>query len=98
MVHAGGGGFAGDAFRAAFAVGLVRGWPLQQCMQLAAAAGALAVSRKGALPSLPTLDEVRAHLQANAESVLPQLLTDLGEPGRDHHIHTLRLVSIPPLA
>jgi len=85
VVHARGcGGFAGDAFRAGFAVGLVRGWPLQQCLQLAAAAGALAVSKKGALPSLPTLDEVRSHLQANADSVLPQLLTDLGEQQGRH--------------
>jgi ribokinase len=49
---------AGDAFRAGFAVALVEGRPLQQCLQFAAAAGAFAVSRMGAVPSLPTRDEV----------------------------------------
>ena len=70
---------AGDAFRAGFAVGLVAGWPLQHSLQFAAAAGALAVSRKGALPSLPTLSEVVAHLQAHADQVAPELLQALGE-------------------
>lgn len=72
---------AGDAFRAGFAVGLVAGWPLQHSLQFAAAAGALAVSRKGALPSLPTLSEVVAHLQAHADQVAPELLQALGELG-----------------
>ncbi|KAL4426410.1 hypothetical protein ABPG77_004704 [Micractinium sp. CCAP 211/92] len=44
---------AGDAFRAAFVVALVGGRPLQECLRFAAAAGALAVSRLGAVPSLP---------------------------------------------
>lgn len=69
---------AGDAFRAGFAVGLVNGWPLQHSLQYAAAAGALAVSRKGALPSLPTFQEVVAHLQQHADMVDPDLLTQLG--------------------
>jgi hypothetical protein len=68
----------GDAFRAGFAVGLVSGWPQQQCLQFAAAAGAIAVSRKGALPSLPTLQEVVQHLQAHADQVDPLLLEQLG--------------------
>mmetsp|Transcript_54013 Transcript_54013/g.126125 ORF Transcript_54013/g.126125 Transcript_54013/m.126125 type:complete len:391 (-) Transcript_54013:105-1277(-) len=49
---------AGDCFRAAFAVALVEGRPLQECMKFAAAAGALTVSRMGAVPSLPTRAEV----------------------------------------
>ncbi|CAK0890887.1 unnamed protein product [Prorocentrum cordatum] len=48
---------AGDSFRAAFATGLVEGRPLEECLRLAAAAGALAVSRLGAIPSLPTREE-----------------------------------------
>lgn len=44
---------AGDAFRAAFVVALVGGRPLQECLRFAAAAGALAVSRLGAVSSLP---------------------------------------------
>jgi predicted nucleic acid-binding protein len=51
---------AGDAFRAAFAVALVEGRPLQACLQLASAAGAVAVSRMGAVPSLPTRAEAEA--------------------------------------
>jgi hypothetical protein len=54
----------GDAFRAGFAVGLLEGLPLQGCLQLAAAAGAAAVSRLGAVPSLPTRAEVE-HLIAS---------------------------------
>jgi len=51
---------AGDCFRAAFAVALVEGKPPQECMKFAAAAGALTVSKMGAVPSLPTRAEVTA--------------------------------------
>jgi ribokinase len=49
---------AGDCFRAAFCVALVEGSPLRRCLQLAAAAGAISVSRMGAVPSLPLRFEV----------------------------------------
>ena len=48
---------AGDSFRAAFTVALVEGRPPDQALQLAAAAGAIAVSRLGAIPSLPGRNE-----------------------------------------
>lgn len=51
---------AGDCFRSAFAVALVEGKPLQECLKFAAAAGALTVSRLGAVPSLPSRDETDA--------------------------------------
>lgn len=51
---------AGDAYRAAFAVCLVEGRPLPECIRFAAAAGAVAVSRLGAEPSLPTRAECEA--------------------------------------
>ena len=51
---------AGDAFRAMFAVALMEGHSIASCMHLAAAAGALAASRLGAMPSLPTRAEVDA--------------------------------------
>jgi len=54
---------AGDCFRAAFAVALVEGKPLQECMEFAAAAGAITVSRMGAVPSLPSRDECQALLK-----------------------------------
>jgi len=55
---------AGDAFRAAFAVSLVEKQPLPQCMLLGAAAGAIAATRIGAMPSLPSRQEVQALLRA----------------------------------
>jgi hypothetical protein len=57
---------AGDAFRAGFAVALVEGLPLQACLRFAAAAGAVAVSRMGAVPSLPTRAEVELLLAGAA--------------------------------
>jgi hypothetical protein len=72
---------AGDAFRAGFAVGLLEGLPLQGCLQLAAAAGAAAVSRLGAVPSLPTRAEVE-HLIASLDGGKAQqetvAATDMG--------------------
>lgn len=54
---------AGDSFRAAFAVAFSEGKPMQECLRFATAAGAVAVSRMGAAPSLPTRAEVEAVLQ-----------------------------------
>lgn len=51
---------AGDAFRAAFAVAFSEGRPPQECLRFASAAGAVAVSRMGAAPSLPTRAEAEA--------------------------------------
>lgn len=53
---------AGDAFCAALVVGLLEGRPRQQALTRACAAGALAASRRGAQPSLPTAAEVDAIL------------------------------------
>jgi ribokinase len=49
---------AGDAFCAAFLVALLRGTGRQDALEWACAAGALAASRHGAQPSLPTASEV----------------------------------------
>ena len=48
---------AGDCFRAGFAVKLVEGRPLSECLAFASAAGAICVSRMGAIPSCPYRDE-----------------------------------------
>ena len=48
---------AGDAYRAAFAVAFAEGRPARECMTFAAAAGALAVTKRGAVPSLPSRSE-----------------------------------------
>ena len=49
---------AGDAFVGGLAVGLLNGKPLEDAVQYACACGALAVTRLGAQPSLPTKEEV----------------------------------------
>jgi ribokinase len=55
---------AGDAFTACLLVSLLEGRPRQQALRRACAAGALAASRPGAQPSLPTVQEVDGILQA----------------------------------
>jgi len=57
---------AGDSFRAAFAVAFVEGRPLQESLRFAAAAGAVAVARMGAVPSLPSRQECERLLKAEA--------------------------------
>ncbi|KAE8884193.1 hypothetical protein PF005_g21814 [Phytophthora fragariae] len=54
---------AGDCYRGAFAVAFAEGREVQDCMARAAAASALCVQRAGALPSLPSGDEVVAFLK-----------------------------------
>ena len=58
---------AGDCYRAAFAVALStkKNKSIQECMQFASAAGALAVTKKGAVPSIPTKQETDALCHAS---------------------------------
>jgi ribokinase len=53
---------AGDAFAACLVVSLLEGRPRGEALARACAAGALAASRQGAQPSLPTREEVDAIL------------------------------------
>jgi ribokinase len=53
---------AGDAFCAALVISLLQKRGRQEALTRACAAGALAASRKGAQPSLPTADELEAVL------------------------------------
>ncbi len=55
---------AGDAFTASLVVSLLEGRDREEALRRACAAGAIAVSRFGAQPSLPTADEVDAILRA----------------------------------
>ncbi len=55
---------AGDAFTACLLVSLLEDRPQDEALRRACAAGALAASRFGAQPSLPTKDEVDAVLDA----------------------------------
>jgi ribokinase len=54
---------AGDAFNGALAVGIVAGKPLPKAVQYANAAGALTVTKEGAIPSLPYLNELEGFLK-----------------------------------
>ena len=49
---------AGDAFTACLVVSLLEGRPREESLRRACAAGALAASRPGAQPSLPTAAEI----------------------------------------
>jgi ribokinase len=55
---------AGDAFTACLVVSLLEGRDREEALLRACAAGAIAASRFGAQPSLPTADEVDAILRA----------------------------------
>jgi ribokinase len=50
---------AGDAFVAGLAVGLAEGLSLVEAARLGNAAGAIAVTRLGAQPAMPTRSEVK---------------------------------------
>ena len=64
VVRAVDGTAAGDAFCACLAVSLLEARPREEALRRACAAGALAASRAGAQPSLPTATEVDAMLAA----------------------------------
>ena len=53
---------AGDAFTAALTVALVEKLPNAEALEFACAAGSLAATARGAQPSLPTREEVRAFI------------------------------------
>ena len=53
---------AGDAFCGGLAAGLVRGESLSEALRWASACGALAATKAGAVPSLPTLHDVQEML------------------------------------
>ena len=53
---------AGDAFTACLVVSLLEERPREEALRRACIAGALAASRPGAQPSLPTAEEVDALL------------------------------------
>lgn len=54
---------AGDAFNGGLAAALVEGLPLAEAVRWAAAAGAIATTKKGAMPAMPFRNEVLALLE-----------------------------------
>jgi len=59
---------AGDAFAAALTVRLAEGAPLEEAVVFANAAGALACTKVGAQPSMPTRKEVESFLRGHSPS------------------------------
>jgi sulfofructose kinase len=51
---------AGDIYFGSFSYGVLQGWPLEKCMQIASSAAGLSCRALGARASLPSLDEVQA--------------------------------------
>jgi ribokinase len=51
---------AGDVYFGGYAYGLLQGWPLERCMQIASAAAGLSCRELGARAALPDLEEVEA--------------------------------------
>jgi sugar/nucleoside kinase (ribokinase family) len=54
---------AGDMFRAGMLFGMEQGWPLAECLQFGSAAGCLKCRALGATTDVPTVDEIRKHVQ-----------------------------------
>ena len=60
---------AGDTFTGYFIAGLSRGSEYQTILKIASAASAIAVSRKGAAPSIPDRSEVLSSLESLKENI-----------------------------
>ncbi|HEY0307800.1 MAG TPA: ribokinase [Acidobacteriaceae bacterium] len=62
---------AGDAFNGGFAVALMRGDTPVEAARFASAVAAISVTRRGALPSMPRLNEVNEFLAGAAVNAFP---------------------------
>jgi sugar/nucleoside kinase (ribokinase family) len=51
---------AGDVFRAGFIYGLLQKWSVPEILRFANASAAVSCTRLGAIPSVPTHDDIRA--------------------------------------
>ena len=70
---------AGDCYRAAFAVALLEGHPVQKCMQFASVAGSCSVQVNGAVPSTPLRSQIENRL---LQETLPNILRGDGQTSR----------------
>ncbi|RPI29128.1 MAG: carbohydrate kinase family protein [Acidobacteria bacterium] len=53
---------AGDVFHGGFAYGLFQNWSVERCLRFANVAGALSCTKLGARASIPTLEDIVAHM------------------------------------
>lgn len=58
---------AGDTFTGYYVASMLQGKKVKDCLTLASAAAAIAVTRKGAVPSIPEREEVEAFLKLYSE-------------------------------
>jgi 5-dehydro-2-deoxygluconokinase len=72
---------AGDAFMSGFLSGWLRDEPLEECLRLGNACGAIVVSRHGCSPAMPTREELEYFLS------LPEKPVRLREDEWLNHIH-----------
>eukprot|EP00571_Detonula_confervacea_P011125 CAMPEP_0172306676 /NCGR_PEP_ID=MMETSP1058-20130122/7699_1 /TAXON_ID=83371 /ORGANISM="Detonula confervacea, Strain CCMP 353" /LENGTH=1154 /DNA_ID=CAMNT_0013018641 /DNA_START=135 /DNA_END=3599 /DNA_ORIENTATION=- len=97
---------AGDCYRAAFAVALLEHCHnahdsmendevLQRCMKFASAAGALAVTKKGAVPSVPSRREVEELLSAEKAAANNDGLECLMNAAKDARAQAATLEGVP---
>jgi 5-dehydro-2-deoxygluconokinase len=78
---------AGDAFMSGFLSGWLRDKPLEECLRLGNACGAIVVSRHGCSPAMPTTAELDYFLALEEK---PQHLSDDEWLGRIHRATTHR--------
>lgn len=67
---------AGDSFVAAFCTGLTAGLSQGQALDFASHTAAITVSRMGAMPSLPTIDEVQSLIQERGYNGFDPIILD----------------------
>jgi sugar/nucleoside kinase (ribokinase family) len=58
---------AGDAFRAGMVFGLDQGWSVSDCLRFGSAAGCLNCRTLGAITQVPSVEEIRQHIEAHPE-------------------------------
>ena len=84
---------AGDAFRAAFAVGLSEGKYESEAMRFAAAAGALTVTKLGAMPSLPSREDVDKLLGVSESRCVKSVEKSSAAAAKEREIAAVRFAS-----
>lgn len=58
---------AGDLFRAGMLYGIDNCWSMQDCLRFASAAGCLKCASMGATTQVPSVQEIRSHIQTNLD-------------------------------